>query len=138
MLGSDCSPCCRNDCGDSKPVTDPINEGTWVPSGSWRDGGVTWTFVENPGDESGETWFFFGFSDTSKKGGGASVAEQRDWGNLCNWYSNKATSPAGAMDTATFNKRATRLPPENAVVHIFTDVSTASVGPVTVKNAYFW
>ena len=141
MLGSSCSPCCGG-CGvaDGKPRTDPKDEGTWVPSGTWRGvGGVTWTFTANPGDESGETWFFYGSSSTSRVGGSASTAEQRDWGNICNWYSSKTTAPSSTSGLpAAFDKRATRLPPDDAVVHVYTSVSTASVGPQTVKNIYFW
>ena len=140
-----CSPCCGGGggCGvaDGKPRTDPANEGTWVPSGTWRGvGGVTWTFTANPGDDSGETWFFYGNAFTSKVGGKASVAEQQDWGNICNWYSNKTTSPSVATTDVRFdlNKRATRLPPVDAVVHIYTFVSTVTAGPQTVKYAYFW
>lgn len=141
MLGSSCSPCCGG-CGisDGKPRTDPKDEGTWTPSGTWTGvGGVTWTFTANPGDESGETWFFYGSSTTSKVGGGATTAEQRDWGNICNWYSNKTTSPSSTSSlTTVLNKRATRLPPTTAVVHIYSNVNTTTVGPQTVKNAYFW
>ena len=137
-----CSPCCGGGCGvaDGKPRTDPANEGTWVPSGTWRGvGGVTWTFTANPGDDSGETWFFYGSASTSKVGGGATLAEQRDWGNLCNWYSNKTTSPSTTTGLpAAFDKRATRMPPVDAVVHIYTFVSTGTAGPQTAKYAYFW
>jgi hypothetical protein len=136
-----CSPCCGG-CGvaDGKPRTDPANEGTWVPSGTWRGaGGVTWTFTANPGDDSGETWFFYGSASTSKVGGGASTTEQRDWGNICNWYSNKNTSPSSTVGLpVAFNKRATRLPPESAVVHVYTNVSTVNAGPQVVKYIYFW
>ena len=137
----ECFPCCEG-CGvaDGKPRTDPANEGTWVPSGTWLGvGGVTWTFVANPGDDSGETWFFFGSASTSKVGGGASTTEQRDWWNICNWYSNKTTSPEDNSNlTTVLNKRATRLPPENAVVHLYGFVDTSRLGPATVKNAYQW
>ena len=137
MLGASCSPCCGDNCPeDGKPRADPKDEGTWLPSGSWPS--VTWTFQANPGDESGETWFFYGSGPTSKKGGGASAAERTDWGNLCNWYSHKTTAPSSLTDLSHISKRATRLPPANAIVHIYTDVSTASNGPVTVKAAYFW
>jgi hypothetical protein len=142
MLGSSCSPCCPQACGvaDGKPRTDPANEGTWVPSGTWRGvGGVTWAFTANPGDDSGETWFFYGSASTSRVGGGATTAERRDWGNICNWYSNKTTSPSVTSGLpGAFNKRATRLPPNDAVVHIYSAVETAATGPATVKNAYFW
>jgi hypothetical protein len=141
MLGSSCSPCCGG-CGvaDGKPRTDPEDEGTWVPSGTWRGvGGVTWTFNANPGDDSGETWFFYGSFSTSKVGGVATLAERRDWGNICNWYSNKTTSPSTLTGVpGAFDKRATRLPPVDAVVHIYTDVSTLTVGPQVVKSIYFW
>ena len=136
-----CRPCCAG-CGvqDGKPRTDPKDEGTWVPSGTWTGvGGVTWTFVPNPGDESGETWFFYGSINTSKPGGGATIAEQRDWGNICNWYSNKTTTLSSTSSlTTVLNKRATRLPPTTAVVHIYSVVNATTVGPRTVKHAYFW
>ena len=135
-------PCCEEGCGvaDGKPRTDPANEGTWVPSGTWRGvGGVTWSFTANPGDDSGETWFFYGSASTSKVGGGATVAEQQDWGNICNWYSNKTNSPSTLPGlSSTLNKRATRLPPVDSVVHIYTSVSTVTAGPQTVQYAYFW
>jgi hypothetical protein len=127
-------------CGvsDGKPRTDPKDEGTWVPSGTWPS--VTWTFVPNPGDESGETWFFYGSFGTSKPGGGATVAEQRDWGNLCNWYSSKTSTPSNyfVFGGSGLDKRATRLPPETAVVHVYSDINTTTVGPQVVKSVYFW
>ena len=140
MLGSSCSPCCGCGVADGKERTDPKDEGTWVPSGTWRGvGGVTWSFTANPGDESGEMWFFYGSSSTSKVGGNASTAEQQDWGNLCNWYSNKLSSPSVTFfSSAEMTKRATRLPPETAVVHVYTSVSTVATGPQTVKAIYFW
>lgn len=106
-----------------------------MPSGTWRGaGGVTWSFTANPGDESGETWFFFGSNATSGPG-----PRQQDWGNLCNWYSSKTTSPSDIGDIiGRLDKRATRLPPEDAVVHVYSDLSTSSVGPRTVKSIYFW
>ena len=138
----ECFPCCGEPCGvaDGKPRTDPANEGTWVPSGTWRGaGGVTWTFTANPGDDSGETWFFYGSASTSKVGGSASAAEREDWGNICNWYSNKTTSPSTTTGLpSAFDKRATRLPPVDSVVHIYTSVSTVAAGPQTVKHGYFW
>lgn len=137
MLGSQCSPCCDNCPADGKPRTDPKDEGTWVPSGNWPN--VTWTFSENQGDEGGETWFFYGSLTTSKKGANATTQEQRDWGNLCNWYSHRATEPRNTGNLATvLQKRATRLPPQDAVVHVYSPVSTETFGPVVVKNAYFW
>jgi hypothetical protein len=144
MLGAPCSPCCQLcQIADDKPRTDPKDEGTWVPSGTWRPAspGVTWTFVANPGDESGETWFFFGSAATSRLGGNATIAQQRSWANICNWYSNKTTAPNDTTNLATvLNKRATRLPPADAIVHIygFNGASTAPVGPVTLKHLYVW
>lgn len=130
--------CCKV-CGDNKPATDPASEGTWSPSGSWRDvAGVTWTFTANSGSDSGNTWFFYGSAATSKAGGGATLEERQDWGNICNWYSNKTTSPGAPFLLSSLNKRATRLPPENAVVHVYSDVSTVDAGPQVVKNIYFW
>ena len=140
MLGSSCSPCCGCGVIDGKPRTDPKDEGTWVPSGTWRGaGGVTWSFTANPGDDSGQTWFFYGASSTSRVGGGASTAEQQDWGNICNWYSDKTTSPSTTSGLpGAFGKRATRLPPNTAVVHVYTPVSTVNFVPQTIKNIYFW
>jgi hypothetical protein len=140
MLGSSCSPCCGCGVADGKPRTDPKDEGTWVPSGTWRGaGGVTWTFTANPGDESGETWFFYGSPSTSRVGGGATIQEVRDWRNLCNWYSNKTTSPSDTSSlTTVLDKRATRLPPDTAVVHVYSELSTYLNGPETAKNVYFW
>lgn len=129
-----CSACCGKSCevADGKARTDPKDEGTWVPSGSWPS--VTWTFAPNPGDEGGETWFFFGSAATSKTGGGATVAEQQDWNNICNWYSNNTSQPR-FFTTVSLNKRATRLPPENAVIYVYTPLNTN--GPRVVKSAYF-
>jgi len=103
---------------------------------------VTWTFSANPGNESGETWFFYGSVGTSNAAGSATEQEIQDWGNICNWYSNKTSAPPEIV-TATgapdgLNRRATRLPPDDAVVHIYSNVNTLNVGPVIVKNAYFW
>jgi len=141
MLGSPCSPCCGCGVADGKPRTDPKDEGTWVPSGTWRGvGGVTWTFTANPGDDSGETWFFYGSTATSGPNApGASVSASQDWGNLCNWYSSKTTSPSTVTGLpASFDKRATRLPPNNAVVHAYTGFQIAPGNAVTVKHIYFW
>ena len=140
MLGATCSPCCGCRVADGKPRTDPKDEGTWVPSGTWGGGisGVTWSFTANPGNESGETWFFYGSSSTSRVGGGASTAAQQDWGNICNWYSNKTTTPDLNDAPQSLSKRATRLPPRTAVVHIYTPVSTVNFVPQTIKNIYFW
>ena len=135
-----CRPCCATEgCGvsDGKPRTDPATEGHWVPSGTWETG-VTWTFDPTPSTTDGGTWFFYGSAATSKVGGGATTAEQRDWGNICNWYSNKTTTPSSGASIGSFNKRATRLPPETAVVHVYSDLNTTSVGAQVVKTVYFW
>jgi hypothetical protein len=136
-----CLPCCEEAaCGvaDGKPRTDPANEGHWVPTGTWATG-VTWTFSSSPSTTDGGTWFFYGSASTSKVGGGATTAEQRDWGNICNWYSNKTTTPSSTSSlTTVLDKRATRLPPANAIVHVYSNVNTTTTGPVTVKNVYFW
>ena len=140
MLGSSCSPCCGpQGCAvaDGKPRTDPATEGHWVPSGTWATG-VTWTFSSSPSTTDGGTWYFYGSAATSKSGGSASLEEQKDWGNICNWYSNKTTTPSSTSSlTTVLDKRATRLPPTDAVVHVYSTVNTTT-GPVTVKNAYFW
>jgi hypothetical protein len=143
MLGSSCSPCCGSvGCGiaDAKPRTDPATEGVWTPSGTWRGvGGVTWTYSATPSTTDGGTWFFYGSASTSKVGGGASAAERQDWGNICNWYSNKTNSPSSTANIATvLNKRATRLPPSDAIVFIYSPFSTSTSGPATFKNAYFY
>jgi hypothetical protein len=155
MLGSSCSPCCEN-CPGSKPRTDPKDEGTWVPVVPWPDRTVSgnvfpyagvglnenWSFVEREVHGPGNTWFFFGSSSTSKVGGNATLEEQRDWGNLCNWYSAKSSAPPALLPLQIFQglltKRATLLPDEDAVIHVYSPISTASVGPQVVKNAYFW
>lgn len=146
MLGSNCSPCCGGCPADGKPVTDPKDEGTWIPSGTWKTG-VTWTFQPNPGNESGETWFFFGSAATSSKTFPATTAQQRDWGNICNWYSHSNISPALVTRSGSFSfpniaftKRASRLPPANAVVHSYSVISSASLpnGGLEAKNIYFW
>lgn len=131
-----CGSCCGCSVSDGLPRTDPKDEGNWVPSGTWASG-VTWTFVANPGDDSGETWFFYGSVSTSRAGGGASVEEQRGWGNICNWYSSRNVSPATGT-SANLVKRATRLPPTTAVVHLYSGVDTSLVGPQTVKAIYSW
>jgi len=136
MLGASCSPCCGSQCGGNKSSTHPKDEGTWVPSGSWPS--VTWTFQANPGDESGETWFFYGSAGTSKAGGGASVAERENWENLCNWYSASSHSP-GTVDstnaTTRLIRRATILPTSGAIIHVYSTLNTGSSR--TVKTAYF-
>lgn len=142
-----CLPCCQGGCDidDGKPRTDPKNEGTWVPSGTWRGaGGVTWTFTANPGDDSGETWFFYGSDQTSAPGRIATTQEKQDWDNICNWYSNKTTAPSTltpppgpfSVFADSFDKRASRLPPDDAVVHFYTSINTND--PRSVKAAYFW
>jgi hypothetical protein len=129
-----CGPVCS--VSDGKPRSDPANEGNWAPSGTWKTS-VTWTFTENPGDDSGENWYFYGSSGTS--GAGSGGLEVSEWGNICNWWSSRNVSPSESIFTASsFVKRATRLPPASAVVHIYTNVNTSSVGPQTVKNLYVW
>lgn len=132
--------CCDQGCSiaDGKPRTNPANEGTWVPSGTWGTG-VTWTFQANPGDDSGETWFFYGSTATSNPGGFATLEQRQDWGNICNWYSSKTTSPSVTSGLpGGFDKRATSLPPESAVVHVYSSVSTSLTGPQTIKSCYVW
>jgi hypothetical protein len=114
---------------------------------------ANWTFASREDAGEGSTWFFYGSALTSKVGGGATTAEQQDWGNICNWYSAKSTSPAAGQQTgpttlgmggsvgealSTLTKRATRFPDENATIHVYTPISTATVGPRVVRNAYFW
>jgi hypothetical protein len=97
-----------------------------------------WTFTPNPGNESGNTWFFFGSASTSRAGGNATIAEQQDYGNLCNWYSSKTNTPFSGGSAQFFDKRATRLPPSDAIIHVYSNLSTVLTGPVTVRSAYFW
>lgn len=107
-----------------------------MPSGSWPS--VTWTFQANPGDESGETWFFYGSAGTSKAGGGASVAERENWENLCNWYSASSHSPGTVNSTNATTRlirRATILPTSGAIIHVYSTLNTGSSR--TVKTAYF-
>ena len=131
-----CGACCGCAVSDGRPRSDPKDEGNWAPSGTWKTS-VTWTFTANPGDDSGENWYFYGSSATS----GASVGglEMFDWGNICNWWSSRNVDPsAGIFTASSFTTRATRLPPASAVVHIYTTVNTSSVGPQTVKKLYVW
>jgi hypothetical protein len=129
-----CRPCCGDFCG---PGTDPKDEGTWVPSGVWPN--VSWSFVPNPGDESGETWFFYGSENSSSLNGPATVEEQQDWGNPCNWWSVKSTAPNITSSIAVnLRDRASRFPPSSAVVHFYSSVTTSRVGPQTIKAGYFW
>ena len=139
MLGADapCSPFCYS-CQfcDYLPRTDPRGEGTWVPSGSWASGDVTWTFSANPGDDSGETWYFYGSlftSDVFK-----TDYDEQDFANPCNWYSSKTTSPSEGGAPFDMDKRSSTLPPTDAVIHVYSPISTAKSGPVTVKSAFFW
>lgn len=127
--------CCGAGCSvsDGIPRSDPKDEGNWTPSGTWKTG-VTWTFSANPGDDSGETWYFYGSASTS---GSSSVSVFQDWGNICNWWSSRNVSPSTGT-AANLVKRATRLPPTSAVVHIYSTVSTSLVGPQTVKTMYVW
>jgi hypothetical protein len=137
-----------------------VDEGTWnPPPGEWGDtsligetGSVrhgagllaeNWTFATREEAGPGSTWFFYGSPGTSLADPGfqgASVEQQQDWGNLCNWYSFKSTAPEAGRDNVgtSLLRRATRLPDENATVHIYSTVSTANVGPQTVRRAYFW
>jgi hypothetical protein len=157
-LARSCGCCCP--CGSTLPCSDPADEGTWSPPpGEWGDtsligetGSVrhgagllaeNWTFATREEAGPGSTWFFYGSPGTSLADPGfqgASVEQRQDWGNLCNWYSFKSTAPeAGRNNVGTsLLRRATRLPDENATVHIYSTVSTANVGPQTVRRAYFW
>lgn len=142
MLGSSCSPCCGGApevcCGDATRIcTNPETEGTWSPSGAWSTG-ITWSFAANTTGSGGEQWFFFGSAATSKAGGGASLAEQTDWDNLCNWFSNKTNSPETLFSLAgTLNKRSDRLPPSNATVFVYSPVDCGATAR-TVSRAYFF
>ena len=130
--------CCKV-CGGNKPATDPKDEGTWTPSGVWIGGSVTWSFTANPGDSSGNTWFFYGSASTSKDGGNATIEEQQDWGNICNWYSSKTTAPQNVSSLANdLDKRASIFPSSTAIVHFYTNVTTENVGAQAIKSAYFW
>lgn len=133
MLGASCSPCC-DACGGNKSSSDPADEGDWVPSGSWPN--VSWTFDATSSEKE---WFFYGSLGTSKKGGGASVAEREDWSNLCNWYSASSHSPSTVnSDNAPTRliRRATSLPTSDAIIHVYSTINTGSAR--TVKTAYFY
>lgn len=143
MLGSSCSQCCEQ-CGRSYERSDPADEGTWIPSGSWKTG-VTWAWQPSDGSGSGNTWYFYGSAATTTTADNTGSATRR-WSNLCNWWSfnprqdpTTFTAGGGAFPAANA-KRATRLPDENSVVFILTPVDTSQVtgGGVTVKTAYFY
>lgn len=137
--------CCGGQCGAAYPYSDPKDEGTWVPSGQWPQYAVdyknnlTWTYVPNPGDGSGNTWYFWGSSGTSANGINATFEQQIDWSNPCNWWSTVPfywfyrSGPSPTVPT-----RAVRLPDAGSVVHVLSSVDTSSAGPVTVKSIYFW
>jgi hypothetical protein len=133
MVLMPCGTCCGCSVSDGLPRSDPKDEGNWVPSGTWASG-VAWTFVANPGDDSGETWFFYGSSSTS---GSTLTADIRNWGNICNWWSSRNVSPSTGT-AANLVKRATGLPPASAVVHIYSPLDTSRVGPQTVRRCYVW
>lgn len=133
MVLMPCGTCCGCSVSDGLPRSDPKDEGNWVPSGTWASG-VTWTFAANPGDDSGETWYFYGSSSTS---GSTVVADIQDWGNICNWWSSRNVSPSTGT-ASNLVKRATRLPPTSAVVHVYSALDTSRVGPQTVSKCYVW
>lgn len=138
MLGSSCSPCCGETCGvnDGKPRTDPTGEGTWVPNGDWPN--VSWSFVPNDGSTEGEVWYFYGSVSTSVPPATLAGGLPFEYTNLCNWYSSKTTAPDSTANIATvLDKRATRLPPPGAVVHVYSRMDLPPV-PVTLKSIYVW
>lgn len=124
-----CRPCCGETlvC-DDKPLYEPVltgdsSFGTWGPAGTVPAG--------SPG---GKIYYFYGSAATSRPGGGASTAEQEDWNNLCNWYSERrAGSPY--QWTSSFTKRPSTTPPTDATVFIYTPISLNQ--PRTVVAAYF-
>lgn len=154
--------CCEGDfclVADGKPRTDPVNEGTWVPDAIWTDevdmffstpltsryrsvlNNSSWTLVPRDQHGPGFNWFFFGSENTSAPGRRATFDEIYDWGNLCNWYSAKLGPPPfefGPGFSNQFTRRARRLPPEDAVVHMYSPFTTDSVGPQTVRQMYVW
>lgn len=162
MLGSPCSPCCSGTgcSNDGKPITDPKDEGTWIPSGEWPD--VTWEYQANPGDASGNTWYFFGSPETSGDPPFVSVEAQESIFNLCNWYSHIEGGPAVAPRDflgpppaepepgstlaeyraemrARLTRRANRLPPPGAIIHFYSNASSGVVVHTQLVNhAYLW
>lgn len=154
-----CRPCCEGvpGCNDpaaapNKPITDPAAEGEWVPSGTWgwpqgapsgnTFNGITWTFVPNTSGTGGSTWFFYGSEETSNADGNATLAEQQDWNNICNWYSSSNAAPyyhlASAPDLKTrLDKRASKLPTAGATIHFYTTPNLSTSGPKTCAVAYF-
>lgn len=142
MLGGPCSSCCGERCGvEDKPFASAGSQGSWIPSGQWYTPGVNDTVSWSFSEESQNTYFFYGSATTSRPGGGADLASRRDWTNPCNWYTAKTTAPSVFSTVATdLSHRATRVPPADAVVHVYTDVSTESMPGLEaiVSNAYFW
>ena len=124
-----CLPCCGVEliCED-KPILDPAvtpntSTGQWGPASTVPGG--------SPG---GKIYYFYGSAATSRPGGGASVAEQEDWDNLCNWYSARATGSPYQW-TSSFFRRPSTAPPTDATVIIYTPTSLNQ--PRTVVAAYF-
>lgn len=136
-----CRPCCGAgacQCAGGLPTVDPADFGAMTATGDW-EAGVDFRYGAGTG---GKTYYFYGSECTSKAGGNASVAEQQDWGNLCNWYTDIERSPydsyLAVIPFGELTGKASSLPPTDAVVHILSPVSTATSGAKTVATAYFW
>jgi len=112
LFGCQCRGCgcCHS---TSLPVTDPQDEGTWVPSGTWPN--VTWSFVPNQGDKSGNTWYFYR--------PGLQSGQKASWYDPCNWYSRLELSPSEPTAPAYLTCQANRLPPDTATVIVFSPMS---------------
>lgn len=136
MLGSPCSQCCGCPQAPFEKASSR-EQGEWVPSGSWPN--VTWTFQPKQEGVDGRTWYFYGgfFQSNPSADQEATWEQITDWHNLCNWYSYSSTAPGTAFDFGSA-KRATELPPEDAIVHILSPLEWQSQGPVTVATLYAW
>lgn len=136
-----CRPCCGGGTctATDKPYQDTATATRRIPvSGSWGTG-VSWGT-----SSSGPEVFYF---SAHSPGSAAGSVKYFDLENPCNWWSVATTDPPGiqANPSMTLTHRATRLPGENDIVHIY-DYSPAAAGfraaiaysPVKYKSAYCW
>lgn len=134
-----CRPCCEGgSCpADGKPAVDPTTVPDVAFFGSWYSS-TSYPTPYSTGTTSDKVYYFYGSASTSDASGSASVTQQQDWDNICNWYTEYTTNPASypfTFSTSRLSKRAPTLPPSDAIVWFFTTprLNTAR----TVLAAYF-
>lgn len=135
-----CRRCCAPKTCEltDKPYQDTATATRYFPtSGSWATS-VNWTTAT-----SGDEVFYF----SGHASGGGYSGSGFDLLNPCNWYSVATTTPPGvqASPSSTLTHRATRLPGENDIVHLY-DYNPGAVGfaaaiatsSVKYKSVYCW